>query len=105
MLSFLYTLQGCLPDIALHKRMHVLYVVQRLNYSSQNFAFRTNLPKELMAFPDFPFSEHPPSFVGHEEVRQYLEDYAKNFDLFQFICVGLILLFSNAILCNKWVIL
>ena len=41
----------------------------------------TNLPKELMAFPDFPFPESERSFVHHSEVRTYLEQYAAHFSL------------------------
>lgn len=46
---------------------------------------KTNLPKEVMAFPDFPFKTELPSFVGHADVRKYLEDYANHFDLFKYI--------------------
>jgi len=38
-----------------------------------------------MAFPDFPFREDLPSFMGHEEVRNYLLSYAEHFDLLSFI--------------------
>lgn len=49
---------------------------------------RTNLPKELMAFPDFPFSEDLPSYIGHKDVLQYLDNYADHFGLKQFIRVS-----------------
>lgn len=73
---------------------------------------RTNLPKEIMAFREFPFPtagkrhcstatskeskqgdydsgyEYDPSFVTHETVQQYLEDYQANFDLTQYIHYG-----------------
>ena len=45
---------------------------------------RTNLPKEVMAFPDFPFDDSEcgkRSFIGHDEVRQYLERYTDHFDI------------------------
>merc|ERR1719348_1916016 len=42
---------------------------------------KTNLPKEVMAFPDYDFKNNLPSFVKHEQVLEYLEDYANNFDL------------------------
>lgn len=45
-------------------------------------SLRTNLPKEAMAFPDFPFSQNNlPSFIGHEDMRRYFEDYARHFDV------------------------
>ena len=43
-----------------------------------------------MAFPDFPFPDDLPSFVGHEEVRSYLIDYAQHFKLLQFIKVSVL---------------
>ena len=41
----------------------------------------TNLPKELMAFPDFPFPESEESFIHQSVVKNYLESYAAYFDL------------------------
>ena len=40
-----------------------------------------------MAFPDFPFRKDLPSFVSHEAVRSYLDDYADNFSLNKYIQV------------------
>jgi len=37
----------------------------------------TNLPKEIMAFHDTPFEPRLPSFLGHAQVQEYLERYAK----------------------------
>ena len=70
-------------------------------------SLKTNLPKEVMAFPDFPFpaskSEYgnlqlnhrniywnsycifQESFLHHTEVLAYLESYADHFDLKKFI--------------------
>ena len=45
----------------------------------------TNLPKEVMAFPDYPFPSHLPSFCGHTDVLQYLQSYAVHFELHQYI--------------------
>lgn len=52
---------------------------------------RTNLPKEVMQFPDFPFPEKEESFVHHADVLNYLEDYAMHYNLHQYIKVTLIL--------------
>ena len=41
----------------------------------------TNLPKELMAFPDFPFHDTKKSFIHHQEVTKYLQQYSKHFEL------------------------
>ena len=46
---------------------------------------RTNLPKEVMAFPDFPFPSEWSSFLSHQQVLKYLEDYASHFYLYKYI--------------------
>ena len=52
-------------------------------HSSMYERMKTNLPKELMAFPDFPFPEHElESFLHHTKVLKYLEDYARRFVTF-----------------------
>ncbi|KAL3853381.1 hypothetical protein ACJMK2_016927 [Sinanodonta woodiana] len=54
-------------------------------FSSMYKNLRTNLPKEVMAFPDFPFKTGAPSFISHEEVLQYLENYATHYRLYKYI--------------------
>ncbi|KAL4659579.1 flavin-containing monooxygenase FMO GS-OX4-like isoform X1 [Arapaima gigas] len=44
-------------------------------HSSMYRDLRTNLPKEVMMFPDFPFDPELPSFLSHQDVLQYLESY------------------------------
>lgn len=50
-------------------------------HSSMYQNLRTNLPKEVMAFPDFNFQKSLPSFIEHHHVKDYLQDYANHFDL------------------------
>uniref|UniRef100_A0A3Q0R4D3 Flavin-containing monooxygenase n=1 Tax=Amphilophus citrinellus TaxID=61819 RepID=A0A3Q0R4D3_AMPCI len=38
----------------------------------------TNLPKEVMMFPDFPFDPQLSSFLPHQEVQRYLERYCQS---------------------------
>ena len=47
--------------------------------------FRTNLPKEVMAFPDFPFPSEWNSFLSHQQVLKYLKEYTSHFDLYKYI--------------------
>lgn len=55
-------------------------------HSSMYKNLRTNLPKEAMAFPDFPFSDcGGRSFVHHSEVLYYLEEYAKHYGIYKHI--------------------
>ncbi|XP_017259364.1 flavin-containing monooxygenase FMO GS-OX-like 2 [Kryptolebias marmoratus] len=49
--------------------------------SSMYRDLRTNLPKEVMMFPDFPFDPQLSSFLPHQEVQAYLERYCENFQL------------------------
>ena len=53
--------------------------------SNFDLLFRTNLPKEVMAFPDFPFPSEWSSFLSHQQVLKYLEDYTSHFDLYKYI--------------------
>ena len=38
-----------------------------------------------MLFPDFPFPSHLPSFVTHQDVLKYLQDYTEHYGLDHFI--------------------
>lgn len=50
---------------------------------------RTNLPKELMAYREFPWgSDGEASYVTHKDVLEYLEAYASKFDLLKCINFG-----------------
>ncbi|XP_063786960.1 uncharacterized protein LOC134936005 [Pseudophryne corroboree] len=42
---------------------------------------KTNLPKEIMEFPDFPFDPSLPSFIHHSDVLKYLEEYTDKFSI------------------------
>lgn len=55
-------------------------------HSSLYASLRTNLPREVMGFLDYPFvvrknSEDFRRFPGHREVLRYLKDFARDFDL------------------------
>lgn len=49
--------------------------------SSMYKNLRTNLPKQIMKFPDFDFPIDIPNFPHHPQVKQYLNDYAEKFNL------------------------
>ena len=67
------------------------YFIYHQKYTPYVTFYRTNLPKEVMAYPGFPFPKHLPSFVVHKDVLQYLQDYAKHYDIEKFIKVGIFL--------------
>ncbi|KAM5170526.1 uncharacterized protein ACMZJ9_003428 [Mantella aurantiaca] len=50
-------------------------------HSSMYRDLRTNLPKEIMEFPDFSFDQSLPSFIHHSDVLKYLEDYTDTFSI------------------------
>ena len=54
-------------------------------HSSMYKSLKTNLPKEIMAFPDFPFPEEIESYLHHTQVYDYLKNYAAHFELENFI--------------------
>ncbi len=49
------------------------------------YTCRTNFPKEIMCFPDFPFDVELPSFPRHSDVLSYLHQYADRYNLHRFI--------------------
>ena len=51
-------------------------------------SLRTNLPKEVMAYSDFPFDAALPSFMKHEDVLNYLQAYARYFNLYPMIALS-----------------
>ncbi|KAG8545714.1 hypothetical protein GDO81_020448 [Engystomops pustulosus] len=50
-------------------------------HSSMYRDLKTNLPKEVMEFPDFSFNPSLPSFIHHSEVLKYLEEYTDKFSI------------------------
>ncbi|KAL1131046.1 hypothetical protein AAG570_012283 [Ranatra chinensis] len=46
---------------------------------------RTNLPKEIMGYPDFPIPKQERSFISSEEILNYLNTYCDKFDLRKYI--------------------
>lgn len=54
-------------------------------HSSVYHSLRTNLPRQIMGFLDYPFAKRdsgdPRSFPGHEEVLRFLEEFAGEFGI------------------------
>ncbi|KAG9461624.1 hypothetical protein GDO78_016229 [Eleutherodactylus coqui] len=57
-------------------------------HSSMYRDLKTNLPKEVMEFPDFSFEPSMTSFIHHSEVLKYLEEYTDKFSIRPHIKVG-----------------
>ena len=72
----------------------VCYILPQV---SPNCFCRTNLPKEVMAFPDYPFPNQEESFLHHTEVLKYLESYCDHFDVRPCIKVDFLI---NLLICR-----
>ena len=57
-------------------------------HSSMYKSLKTNLPKEVMAFPDFPFPNEIESYLHHTQVFDYLNDYSAHYGLEKFININ-----------------
>ncbi|XP_071438870.1 senecionine N-oxygenase [Hetaerina americana] len=54
-------------------------------HSSMYKSLRTNLPKEVMGFPDYPIPAQEKSYLVSAEILKFLENYAKDFKLYDHI--------------------
>ncbi|CAN0842003.1 Flavin-containing monooxygenase FMO GS-OX3 [Linum grandiflorum] len=60
---------------------------RKIVHTSLYTSLRTNLPREVMGFREYPFTTRPDSsrdsrrFPGHREVMLYLQDYAREFGI------------------------
>ncbi|KAF7283948.1 hypothetical protein GWI33_022774 [Rhynchophorus ferrugineus] len=54
-------------------------------YSAMYQGLRTNLPKEVMGFPDFPIPEQKKSYLTQAEILDFLNQYADKFNLKNYI--------------------
>lgn len=50
-------------------------------YSAMYKGLKTNLPKEVMGFPDFPISSQTKSYLTQAEILMFLKEYANEFNL------------------------
>ncbi|TYH99807.1 hypothetical protein ES332_A11G091100v1 [Gossypium tomentosum] len=61
-------------------------------HSSLYKSLRTNLPRQVMSFMDYPFVKRESGdrrpFPGHEEVLRFLQDFARDFGLMELIRFG-----------------
>ncbi|WWC87614.1 uncharacterized protein L201_002504 [Kwoniella dendrophila CBS 6074] len=57
------------------------YPPEGQNPSPMYEGLRTNLPKDLMAFRNFPFPDETPLFPEQALIQRYLESYATHYDL------------------------
>lgn len=53
------------------------------------FCVRTNLPKEVMGYPDYLIPERPESYLTRTEILDFLNAYCDHFALRPYIRVGI----------------
>lgn len=71
-------------------------------HSSMYKGLHTNLPKELMSFPDFPFPSQEKSFISANDVNDYLNLYADSFNLREYIKFETHVVRVRPLLENVW---
>jgi len=50
-------------------------------YIHHFFTYRTNEPKDVMAYLDFQFDPHLPSYIHHTDMHNYLQHYVNHFNI------------------------
>lgn len=74
------------------KNVGGVWVYKKSKHRPMYQNLKTNLPKEIMAFREFPFrsdsNDDSPSFITHQEVQQYLLSYSNEFHLEELIQFG-----------------
>lgn len=71
-------------------------------HSSMYQGLNTNLPKEIMGYPDFPFAEQEMSYIPQDEVLKFYQSYANHFSLHQYIKFEHHVLRVRPLLDDKW---
>ncbi|KAK9873991.1 hypothetical protein WA026_002339 [Henosepilachna vigintioctopunctata] len=71
-------------------------------YSAMYQGLRTNLPKEVMGFPDFPIPDQEKSYITQEEILDYLNQYVKHFKLENIIRTNHIVTDVRPLESNLW---
>ena len=57
------------------------------NYHSRPILLRTNVPKEIMAFPGFPHPKEWTSYITREQCLEYLNMFIDHYSLRKYIRV------------------
>lgn len=71
-------------------------------HSSMYRGLRTNIPKEIMSYPDFPNTLSEKSYVSSQEILQYLNTYADHYELRKHIKFEHHVLRVRPLASNKW---
>ncbi|GLG93583.1 Flavin-containing monooxygenase [Gryllus bimaculatus] len=58
---------------------------QRFYMQHINNQFKTNLPKEIMGFPEFPIPKNEESYIPAKDILKLIDDYATHYNVKQHI--------------------
>lgn len=65
-------------------------------------SLRTDIPKEIMGYSDFPYGSGGVSYISSSAVLKFLNDYADNFNLARHIKLSHLVIRVKPLLNNKW---
>ncbi|XP_037807056.1 senecionine N-oxygenase [Lucilia sericata] len=71
-------------------------------HSSMYQGLRTNLPKEVMGYPDFPIDRSEESYVPSQVIEKFLNDYCNAHNLLQHIQFLHYVIRISPTRCDKW---
>ncbi|KAF7283947.1 hypothetical protein GWI33_022773 [Rhynchophorus ferrugineus] len=78
--------------------------VKCVAYEQEGFigGLRTNLPKELMEFENYPYKPSEEHYITQQEVLDYLHQFAKDFNLFPHIKLNHQVIWVEPLYNGKW---
>ncbi|XP_004301334.1 PREDICTED: flavin-containing monooxygenase FMO GS-OX-like 4 isoform X2 [Fragaria vesca subsp. vesca] len=102
--TWVYTPEVESDPIGLHPNRTIVH-------SSIYQSLRTNLPREIMGFRDYPFAvkeedegRDPRRFPGHREVLMYLDDFAGEFGISEMVRFETEVVFVGLVEGGKWMV-
>lgn len=72
-------------------------------HTSMYQGLKTNIPKEIMGFPDFPIGQQEESYVTSQEVLKFIEDFTEKFELYKHVKFEHhVIRVTRKLDCEKW---
>lgn len=72
-------------------------------HTSMYQGLKTNIPKEIMGFPDFPIGQQEESYVTSQDVLKFIENYVEKFELCKYIKFEHhVIRVTRKLDCEKW---
>ncbi|KXJ76795.1 hypothetical protein RP20_CCG008901 [Aedes albopictus] len=75
-------------------------------HTSMYQGLKTNIPKEIMGFPDFPIGEQEESYVTSQDVLKFIENFTEQFELHKHVKFEHhVIRVTRKLDCEKWEVL